>query len=137
MNTFFLFISQNFIAVTLLLLSLIALIVYEGRKGGKKLSPGEATRKINKENALVVDLRSSQEFSSGHIAGSINVQEDKLEQHLITKRHSKATPVVLVCKTGVSSKKSGISLIKAGYLDIIVVSGGMMTWEGNGMPLSK
>ena len=137
MNTFFLFISQNFIAVTLLLLSLIALIVYEGRKGGKKLSPGEATRKINKENALVVDLRSSQEFSSGHIAGSINVQEDKLEQHLITKRHSKKTPVVLVCKTGAASKKSGISLIKAGYLDINVVSGGMMTWEGNGMPLSK
>ena len=119
------------------MLSLIALIVYEGRKGGKKLSPGEATRKINKENALVVDLRSSQEFSSGHIAGSINVQEDKLEQHLITKRHSKETPVVLVCKTGVASKKSGISLIKAGYLDINVVSGGMMTWEGNGMPLSK
>ena len=137
MNTFFLFISQNFIAVTLLLLSLIASIVYEGRKGGKKLSPGEATRKINKENALVVDLRSSQEFSSGHIAGSINVQEDKLEQHLITKRHSKETPVVLVCKTGVASKKSGISLTKAGYLDINVVSGGMMTWEGNGMPLSK
>ena len=137
MNTFFLFISQNFIAVTLLLLSLIALIVYEGRKGGKKLSPGEATRKINKENALVVDLRSSQEFSSGHIAGSINVQEDKLEQHLITKRHSKETPVVLVCKTGAASKKSGISLMKAGYLDINVVSGGMMTWEGNGMPLSK
>ena len=137
MKTFFLFISQNFIAVTLLLLSLIALIVYEGRKGGKKLSPGETTRKINKENALVVDLRSSQEFSSGHIAGSINVQEDKLEQHLITKRHPKETPVVLVCKTGVASKKSGISLMKAGYLDINVVSGGMMTWEGNGMPLSK
>ena len=137
MNTFFLFISQNFITVTLLLLSLIALIVYEGRKVGKKLSPGEATKKINKENALGVDLRSSQEFSSGHIAGSINVQEDKLEQHLITKRHSKETPVVLVCKTGVASKKSGISLIKAGYVDINVVSGGMMTWEGNGMPLSK
>ena len=49
MNTFFLFISQNFIAVTLLLLSVTALIIYEGRKGGKKLSPGEATRKINKE----------------------------------------------------------------------------------------
>ena len=137
MDTFFAFLSQNRIAVALLLLSIIALIVYERRKGGKKLSPGEATRKINKEDALVVDLRSSQEFSSGHIAGSINVQEDKLEQHLITKRHSKETPVVLVCKTGVASKKSGISLIKAGYLDINVISGGMMTWEGNGMPLAK
>ena len=137
MNTFFLFISQNFIAVTLLLLSITALIIYEGRKGGKKLSPGEATRKINKENALVVDLRPSQEFSSGHIAGSINVQEDQLEQHLITKKHPKETPIILVCRTGMSSKKSGNSLIKLGYLDVNLVGGGMMSWEGNGMPLSK
>jgi rhodanese-related sulfurtransferase len=86
---------------------------------------------------LVVDLRPSQEFSSGHIAGSINVQVDKLEQHLTTKKHSKEIPVILVCKTGVASKKLGVSLIKAGYLDVNVVSGGMMTWEGNGMPLSK
>ena len=137
MNTFFLFISQNFIAVTLLLLSITALIIYEGRKGGKKLSPGEATRKINKENALVLDLRPSQEFSSGHIAGSINVQEDHLEQHLITKKHPKETPIILVCRTGMSSKKSGNSLIKLGYLDVNLVGGGMMSWEGNGMPLSK
>tara|TARA_B100001123_G_scaffold120799_1_gene140644 strand:+ start:43 stop:456 length:414 start_codon:yes stop_codon:yes gene_type:complete len=137
MNTFFLFISQNFIAVTLLLLSVTALIIYEGRKGGKKLSPGEATRKINKENALVLDLRPSQEFSSGHIAGSINVQEDQLEQHLITKKYPKEAPIILVCRTGMSSKKSGNSLIKLGYLDVNLVGGGMMSWEGNGMPLSK
>ena len=137
MNTFFLFISQNFIAVTLLLLSIIALIVYEGRKGGKKLSPSEATRKINHEGALVVDLRLSQEFSSGRIAGSINMQEDQLEQQLTTKRHPKETPIILVCRTGANSKKSGISLLKLGYLDVNMIGGGMMSWEGNGMPLSK
>ena len=137
MNTFFLFISQNFIAVTMLLLSILALIVYEGRKGGKKLSPSEATRKINKEEAVVLDLRPSQEFYSGHIAGSINMQEDKLEQHLTTKRHPKETPIILVCRTGMNSKKSGISLIKLGYLDVNIIGGGMMSWEGNGMPLAK
>jgi len=137
MNTFFLFISQNLIAVVLLLLSIVALIFYEGRKGGEKINPSEATRKINKEGALVVDLRPSQEFSSGHIAGSVNVQEDNLEQHLTTQRHPKETPVILVCRTGTNSKKSGVSLMKSGYLDVNIIGGGMMTWEGNGMPLSK
>ena len=137
MNTFFEFISQNYIPVILLLLSILALIVYEGRKGGKKLTPSEATRKINKEEALVLDLRPSQEFSSGHIAGSINMQEDKLEQHLATKRHPKETPIILECRTGTNSKKSGISLIKLGYLDVNIIGGGMMSWEGNGMPLAK
>ena len=56
MDTFFLFISQNLVAVTLLLTCLVALIFYEGRKGGKKLDPNEATRKINREGALVLEL---------------------------------------------------------------------------------
>lgn len=137
MNTFFLFISQNFIAVMLLMLSIMALIIYESRKGGAKLSPSEATRKINKEQALLIDLRPSQEFSSGHIVGSINVKEDKIGQYLITNKHSKEKPVILICRTGMNSKKLSLMLIKEGYLDVNVIGGGMMTWEGNGMPLSK
>ena len=65
------------------------------------------------------------------------MQEDQLEQYLITKKHPKETPIILVCRTGMSSKKSGNSLIKLGYLDVNLVGGGMMSWEGNGMPLSK
>ena len=65
------------------------------------------------------------------------MQEDKLEQHLTTKKHPKETPIILVCRTGMNSKKSGISLIKLGYLDVNIIGGGMMSWEGNGMPLAK
>ena len=137
MDTFFLFISQNLIAVTLLLFSIVALIVYEGRKGGAKLDPTQATRMINKEGALVVDLRPSDEFSSGHIAGSINVQPDKVEQYLGSLKHPNETPVILVCKTGNNSKGTGGSLLKAGYPNVNVINGGMMSWESNGMPLSK
>ncbi|MCH2263341.1 MAG: rhodanese-like domain-containing protein [SAR86 cluster bacterium] len=137
MDTFFLFISQNLIAVALLLFTIVALIIYEGRKGGTKLDPTQATRMMNKEGALVVDLRPLTEFSSGHIAGSINVQPDKVEQHLVSIKHSKETPVILVCKTGSNSKGTGGSLVKAGYLKVNVINGGMMTWESNGMPLSK
>ena len=137
MDTFFLFISQNLIAVALLLFTIVALIIYEGRKGGTKLDPTQATRMMNKEGALVVDLRPLTEFSSGHIAGSINVQPDKVKQHLFSIKHSKETPVILVCKTGSNSKGTGGSLVKAGYLKVNVINGGMMTWESNGMPLSK
>jgi len=92
---------------------------------------------INKEGALVVDLRPSDEFSAGHIAGSINVQPDKVEQYLGSLKHPKETPVILVCKTGNNSKGTGGSLLKAGYLKVNVINGGMMSWESNGMPLSK
>ena len=137
MDTFFLFVSQNFIAFLFLVLCLTILVVYEGKKGGKKIDPSEATRLINKESALIVDLRSLEEFSSGHVAGSLNITPDKVEQRLSALNHSKDKPLILICKTGSNSKGVGASLLKAGYLDVNVISGGMMTWQASGMPLSK
>ena len=137
MDTFFLFFYQNIIAFTLLILCLIALIIYEGKKGGTKVDPVEATRLINREGAVVVDLRASEEFSTGHITGSLNVSAEKLEQQLNSIKHSKEAPLILVCKTGNNSKTVGGSLLRAGYSNVNLISGGMMTWQGSGLPLSK
>ena len=137
MDTFFLFFYQNIIAFTLLILCLIALIIYEGKKGGTKVDPVEATRLINREGAVVVDLRPSEEFSTGHITGSINISAEKLEQQLNSMKHSKEAPLILVCKTGNNSKVVGGSLLRAGYSNVNLISGGMMTWQGSGLPLSK
>ena len=137
MDTFFLFFYQNIIAFTLLILCLIALIIYEGKKGGTKVDPVEATRLINREGAVVVDLRASEEFSTGHITGSINISAEKLEQQLNSMKHSKEAPLILVCKTGNNSKTVGGSLLRAGYSNVNLISGGMTTWQGSGLPLSK
>tara|TARA_B100001013_G_scaffold152580_1_gene90738 strand:+ start:2151 stop:2564 length:414 start_codon:yes stop_codon:yes gene_type:complete len=137
MDTFFLFFYQNIIAFTLLILCLIALIIYEGKKGGTKVDPVEATRLINREGAVVVDLRASEEFSTGHITGSINISAEKLEQQLNSIKHSKEAPLILVCKTGNNSKTVGGSLLRAGYSNVNLISGGMTTWQGSGLPLSK
>ena len=137
MDTFFLFFYQNIIAFTLLILCLIALIIYEGKKGGTKVDPVEATRLINREGAVVVDLRPSEEFSTGHITGSLNVSAEKLEQQLNSIKHSKEAPLILVCKTGNNSKTVGGSLLRAGYSNVNLISGGMTTWQGSGLPLSK
>ena len=84
MDTFFLFVSQNFIAFLLLALCLISLVVYESKKGGKKVEPSEATRLINKEGAVVFDLRTSEEFSAGHIAGSVNILPEKAHSRALS-----------------------------------------------------
>ena len=55
MNKFSLFISENFLAVILLLSLILILIIYERRKGGKKVDTAEMTRLINKENPYVYD----------------------------------------------------------------------------------
>ena len=53
MYKFLVFISDNFLAVLVLLTLIFALIVYERRKGGNKLDNSEMTRLINKENPFI------------------------------------------------------------------------------------
>ncbi len=45
----------------------------------KVITRGEATRLINKEDAVVVDLRQRDDFRKGHIAGSINLLPSEIK----------------------------------------------------------
>ncbi len=101
MDKFLIFLVDNYIAVLLLFFLLFALIIYESRKGGKKIDTSEATRIINKENALVVDLRTSAEFNSGTISGAINLEPDSVDKENSLFKANESDQILLVCKLGV------------------------------------
>ena len=58
MEKFVLFISDNSLAVFILISLIVILIIYEKKKGGRKIDANELTRLINKENPYVFELRS-------------------------------------------------------------------------------
>ena len=137
MDTFFLFVTENFVAFSLLLLCIFTLIIYEGRKGGRRIDTNEVTRLINKEEAIVIDIRSSNEFSSGHIANAINIQPNKIDQQMNAIKAPKESPIILVCKTGNNSGVIGNKLQKNGFQNVNIISGGMLSWLNQGLPVSK
>ena len=118
-------------------LLLFALIIYESRKGGKKIDASEATRIINKEKALVVDLRTSAEFNSGTISGAINLQPDIVDKENSLFKANEKDHIILVCKLGSSSSAVGGRLIKQGFENVNILSGGMQGWVQAGLPLIK
>ena len=137
MDTFFLFVTENFVAFSLLLLCIFILIIYEGRKGGRRIDTNEVTRLINKEEAIVIDIRSSNEFSSGHITNAINIQPNKIDQQIDAIKAPKESPIILVCKTGNNSRVVGSKLQKNGFQNVNIISGGMLSWLNQGLPVSK
>ena len=54
--------------------------MYETSKGGKRITPSQAVDLINNKDAIFVDIREKDNFDSGHIHGSINVQKDSFEK---------------------------------------------------------
>ena len=72
MQNFIGFVQENWVLVVLWISAAGTLYYTETKKAGKSVNTTEATRMINRENALILDIRETQEFTKGHIAGAYN-----------------------------------------------------------------
>lgn len=114
-----------------------ALFFTESRKGGASIGTQVLVQLVNKSDAVVIDLRDSNEFSNGHIAGALNIPFTTLEKRIKEFAQYKDKPIVLVCKMGQHSSSAGKKLMAEGYQDIRRLSGGMMEWTSSNLPVVK
>jgi len=127
--------------LSLILAGLTAAIVYNEIarlfRGFKALRPAELTVLMNRENALVVDLRPSADYGKGHIPGSKNVQMSQFDPESKQLAPAKELPIVLVCKTGSTAGDAAKRLKKAGFANVFVLDGGIGSWQQADLPLVK
>ena len=88
--------------------------------------------KISTKNALVFDLRTTEEFNLGHIKGSINIYyyDEKLFVDFF-KKINKTKPIYIYCRSGNRSKKSSELLKKIGFVKVYDLLGGYKNWIKN------
>ena len=106
-------------------------------RGFKGLRPAELTALINREDALVVDLRPAAEFEKGHIPGSKNVQMAQFDPENKALAGAKSLPVVAVCRTGMTAVDAAKRLRKAGFEKVFLLDGGIDAWQRADLPLAK
>ena len=105
--------------------------------GVKRIPPARLTALVNRDNALVVDLRPIAEFEKGHIAGAKNVQPSQFDPEHKQLAAARALPVVLVCKAGQSAGDAAKRLKKAGFEQVYVLEGGIQAWQQADLPLAR
>ncbi|MES2858325.1 MAG: rhodanese-like domain-containing protein [Pseudomonadota bacterium] len=118
----------------------VALVYNElaGRLSGvRRLNPAQLTALINRDNALVVDLRPAADFQKGHVAGSKNVQMSQFDPENKQLAPARALPVVLLCKAGDSASTAAKRLRKAGFQNVNLLEGGIQAWQAADLPLVK
>lgn len=104
----------------------------------KELSTHEATMLMNKEDAVVVDMRSANEFRKGHILGARQIGAENLAKgDFSSLENCKDKPIILVCAMGVSAKKPAMDMLKKGFTRVNVLRGGMNAWLSANLPLAK
>lgn len=100
----------------------------------------ELRKLINSPKApRLVDVRTPAEFETAHIAGSVNVPLDVLDQHGadIAERLAQDNDVVLVCRSGQRSTKAQGLLRNAGLTSGRVLENGITDWEDQGFDVDR
>lgn len=123
--------------VSLFFILLTAVIFTEGRRGGETVSSTEATQLMNKEEALVLDVRESKEYGEGHITGSVNIPFAKVNERVSELNKHKEKPIIIVCKMGQHSGAVGKILKAKGFTNVKRLRGGLSGWQADSLPLVK
>ena len=107
----------------------------EMNKGGKKIEPNELTRLVNKENAILIDLRKKEDYKNGHIMTALNYPHQEFDNQIHELDKFKERPIILVCDMGRNSANIGEKLRKAEFKETFRLNGGMMTWTQENLPV--
>lgn len=132
------FLQQNWMWITLALTS-GALLFWPLIKGTDRQSliPSDATRLMNKENAVVIDVRTNDEWAKGHIAGARHIPMPTLQEKIAELTKLKKRPMIICCASGNRATAAATVLRKAGFENVFVLAGGITSWLDAKLPVTS
>ncbi|WP_194436822.1 rhodanese-like domain-containing protein [Vibrio fluminensis] len=141
MQEYIAFFQENMILSVVwvgLLVALIMNIVKTSTAAYKEITAGDMTHKINRENGVVVDIRSKDEFKKGHITEALHILPSDIKAgNFGSLENRKADPIIVVCKTGQTAQESANLLAKAGFEQVFVLKNGLVSWSEANLPLVR
>lgn len=104
----------------------------------KEISPAELTQFINRDEGIVIDIRTKDEFKQGHITGAVHVLPSEIKSGSVPnlEKH-KENPITVVCKSGQTAVENANLLAKAGFEKVYLLKGGLLSWSEAKMPLVR
>lgn len=103
-----------------------------GTSTSQKITPQEYQTTYADSQHLLIDVRTAEEFNSGHIPGAINLALQDLPQQMSTL--PKDQPIVVYCRSGARSNSAAEMLTGAGFGQIYDL-GGIQRWQSQGLPV--
>ena len=96
----------------------------------KILAANDFKEAIKSKNTQLIDVRTSQEFNSGHIKNAINVDYFNRQSFLqYFKKLDTNKPIYLYCKSGNRSQNATKTLVELGFKEIYDLKGGYLNWK--------
>lgn len=123
-------------ALFAVLLLMVANEIWTTVKGEKRLSPADAVRLINDQNAVVLDVRSPADFKKGHLLNALNIPSARLADRVNELAKFKDRPVLCYCALGSVSPQACSKLRELGFATVYSLKGGLNAWQGASLPVT-
>ena len=131
------FASNHYLLFSAFFVLWAAFFVIESRRGGKAITPQQATNLVNQKEAVIVDLRPADEYRAGHIPGSLNIPASQTTDRMGELERHKDKPVILTCKMGNQAAHLGRRLRGKGFAELYRMQGGVTAWRNDNLPVAK
>ena len=105
-------------------------------QGISAISPQELIRLMN-QGALVLDIRSLDEFAAGHIGGARQLPVDQLPKAGETLKKHREKPVIVYGADETAGPVVVRKLAAQGFTKAFCLRGGLATWQAENLPLAK
>ena len=128
------FINQNILLIGVVVTSGLALAWQFLAKNAAGLNPAQVTLLINREDAVVLDVRETGEWSAGHIPNARHIAMGQLDKRIHELDKFKGRPIIVCCASGNRSSSACGRLKKAGFEKVFNLSGGIGAWTEAGLP---
>ena len=128
------FLIEHYYLSAPLLIVIFLFLASNSKRGGKKISCQTLISLSNQDKALIIDVRDSSPFDTGHITASKNIPSKDLARRS-NEINNNDKFIVLVCESGNVSKNAGETLKKEGFENVCTLKGGINEWKMCNLPL--
>ena len=131
------FIVQNALLIIIAVIAAVSLAMplINTRRFGPMVSSEQPVSLINKQNALVVDVRAQKDFKRVRIANSVNIPANEIQNRL--GELSKDRTIIVVDNSGNMSAAASKLLRGVGFTKVYVLDSGLVGWMRDKLPLES
>ena len=131
------FIVRNALLIIIAVIAAVSLAMplINTRRFGPMVSSEQAVSLINKQNALVVDVRAQKDFKRVRIANSVNIPANEIQNRL--GELSKDRTIIVVDNSGNMSAAASKLLRGVGFTKVYVLDSGLVGWMRDKLPLES
>lgn len=115
----------------------IILVACKTSTSHKSLEPTAFQQQMKDDSPIILDVRTAQEFSNGHLQGAQNIDWNSGDFEQKVAQLPKDKKILVYCMSGGRSEEAAAKLTSLGFTNVQALKGGLVAWNAASLPIKS